>query len=145
MFLFNHERTITTADLTKEIRTDRIKSTKMSKIQYSKIGDGAFIDWLDVHLNEVEIGNIAGWINSVSEADMTKLEHMPARTSISAGIVFNLRGRKEIRIQYDLERIYITRTDIKDRSVLYSIHQEELKAFFDNQLKGFYFGKDRVN
>ncbi|MNE43529.1 hypothetical protein D3C80_1377080 [compost metagenome] len=45
---------------------------------------------------------------------------------------------------YDLEKIYITRTDIKYKPVVYSINQRELKQFFDTQLKGFYFGEDKV-
>lgn len=91
LFLLHHERTVTEADLTKEIRTDLIRSTEMLKAQYSKKGNGAYIDWLDVPLSEEETGNIAAWINSASEADLMKLEHIPAQTSISAGIVFNLR------------------------------------------------------
>ncbi|MNI75322.1 hypothetical protein D3C73_1314620 [compost metagenome] len=128
----------------KEIQIQQISSTKMSKAVYTKKGTGAFINWVDINLGPDDIKNIANWINSVPESEIVELNQIPTNTSISAGIVFRFKYNKEIRIQYDLEKIYITRTDIKYKPVVYSINQRELKQFFDTQLKGFYFGEDKV-
>lgn len=130
--------------LNKKIQVKLISSTEMSKAVYTREGFGAFINWIDINLSQEEINNIATWINSVYESDITELDNIPSNKSISAGIVFRLKGNKEIRIQYDFEKIYITRTDIKNKQVIYSINQEELKNFFDKHLKGFYFGEDKV-
>lgn len=130
--------------LNKEILVHQISSTDMSKAQYTRKGSGAFIDWIRVNLNQNEINNVVNWINSVSDSDIIELKQIPSNTSISAGIVFRLKNRKEIRIQYDLEKIYITRTDIRTGQVVYTINQDDLKSFFDKQLKGFYFGEDKV-
>lgn len=116
----------------------------MSKAVYTKEGSGAFINWVDIKLRQDEVENIANWINSVPEPEIIELNQIPSNKSISAGIVFRLKTNKEIRIQYDLEKIYITRTDLKKSHVVYSINKEELKNFFDTQLKGFYFGEDKV-
>lgn len=133
------------SNLNKEIQVKQISSTEMSKARYTRKGSGAYIDWIDVELNQDEINNIVNWINSVPESDRVALNQIPANTSISAGIVFKLKTGKEIRIQYDLEKIYITRTDIWTRQMIYTIDQENLRDFFDQQLKGFYFGEDKVN
>lgn len=130
--------------LNKEIQVKQISSTEMSKAQYIRKGSGAFIDWIRVELNQNEINNIVNWINSVPDSDIIELIQIPSNTSISTGIVFRLKTRKEIRIQFDLEKIYITRTDIRTGQVIYTINQEDLKNFFDKQLKGFYFGEDKV-
>jgi hypothetical protein len=130
--------------LNKEIQVKQISSTEMSKALYTRNESGAFIDWIEVKLNQDDINNIVNWINSVPDSDIIELKQIPSNTSISTGIVFRLKNRKEIRIQYDLERIYITRTDIKTGQVIYTITQENLRDFFDKQLKGFYFGEDKV-
>jgi hypothetical protein len=131
--------------LNKEIQVKKISSTEMSKVQYTSNGlGGAYIDWIKVELNQNEINNIVNWINSASDSDITELNQIPSNTSISAGIVFRLKTSKEIRIQYDLENIYITRTDIRSGRVINIINQENLRNFFDDQLKGFYFGEDKV-
>lgn len=131
-------------NVTREIQIKQIASTEMSKAVYTKEGTGAFINWVDIKLRQDEVENIANWINSVPDSEIIELNQIPSNTSISAGIVFRLKSNKEIRIQYDLEKIYITRTDLKKSQVVYSINQGELKKFFDTQLKGFYFGEDKV-
>lgn len=131
-------------NVTKEIQIKQIASTEMSKAVYTKEESGAFINWVDIKLRQDEVENIANWINSVPESEIIELNQIPSNKSINAGIVFKLKTNKEIRIQYDLEKIYITRTDLKKSQVVYSINQEELKKFFDTQLKGFYFGEDKV-
>ncbi|MDT8976616.1 hypothetical protein RQP50_10215 [Paenibacillus sp. chi10] len=131
-------------NVTKEIQIKQIASTEMSKAVYTKEGSGAFINWVDIKLGQDEVENIANWINSVPESEIIELNQIPSNKSINAGIVFKLKINKEIRIQYDLEKIYITRTDLKKSHVVYAINQEELKNFFDTQLKGFYFGEDKV-
>lgn len=83
----------------------------MSKAVYTKEGTGAFINWVDIKLKQDEVENIASWINSVPESEIIELNQIPS--NISAGIVFRLKTDKEIRIQYDLEKIYITRTNLK--------------------------------
>lgn len=128
----------------KDIQIKQILSTEMSKAVYTKEGTGAFVNWVDIKLRQDEVENIANWINSVPESEIIELNQIPSNKSISAGIVFRLKNNKEIRIQYDLEKIYITRTDIKNSPVVYSINQGELMNFFDTQLKGFYFGEDKV-
>lgn len=128
----------------KDIQIKQISSTEMSKAVYTKEGTGAFVNWVDIKLRQDEVENIANWINSVPESEIIELNQIPSNKSISAGIVFRLKNNKEIRIQYDLEKIYITRTDIKNSQVVYSINQGELMNFFDTQLKGFYFGEDKV-
>lgn len=133
------------SNLNKEIQVKLISSTEMSKARYTRKGSGAYIDWIDVELNQDEINNIVNWINSVPDSDRIALKQIPSNTSISAGIVFKLKAGKEIRIQYDLEKIYITKTDIWTRQMIYTIDQENLRDFFDQQLKGFYFGEDKVN
>ena len=131
-------------NLNTKIQVKLISSTEMSKAVYTRQGNGTFINWVDINLSQEEIENIVTWINSVSGSEITELDHIPPNLSISAGIVFRLKTNKEIRIQYDLEKIYITRTDIKNKQVIYSINQEELKNFFDKHLKGFHFGEDKV-
>jgi len=131
--------------LSKEIQIKQIVSTEMSKVKYTREGQMASINWIDVDLSQKDIHNIVNWINSVPDSDIIEIDQVPANTSISAGIVFRLKAKKEIRIQYDLEKIYITRTDIRTGQVLYTINQEDLRDFFDKQLKGFYFGEDKVN
>ncbi|WP_289355094.1 hypothetical protein [Paenibacillus sp. S-12] len=131
-------------NVTSEIQIKQIASTEMSKAVYTKEGTGAFINWVDIKLRQDEVENIANWINSVPDSEIIELNQIPSNTSISSGIVFRLKTNKEIRIQYDLEKIYITRTDLKKSQVVYSINQGELKNFFDTQLKGFYFGEDKV-
>lgn len=131
-------------NVTREIQIKQIASTEMSKAVYTKEGTGAFINWVDIKLRQDEVENIANWINSVPDSEIIELNQIPSNTSISAGVVFRLKSNKEIRIQYDLEKIYITRTDLKKSQVVYSINQGELKKFFDTQLKGFYFGEDKV-
>lgn len=133
------------SNLNKEIQVKQISSTEMSKARYTRKGSGAYIDWIDVELNQDEINNIVNWINSVPDSDRIALNQIPSNTSISAGIVFRLKTGREIRIQYDLEKIYITRTDIWTGQMIYTIDQENLRDFFDQQLKGFYFGEDKVN
>lgn len=132
------------SSLNKKIQVTHISSTEMSKAVYTSVRGGAYISWEDINLSQDEINNITTWINSVSESEITELNQIPSNISISAGIVFRLKNNKEIRIQYDLEKIYITRTDIQNSRVIYSINQEKLKDFFDKQLKGFYFGEDKV-
>ncbi|WMT39685.1 hypothetical protein RE628_20105 [Paenibacillus sp. D2_2] len=144
-FLGDMNNLMSKTKLNKEIQAKKISSAEMSKVQYTSNGSGgAYIDWIKVELNQNEINNIVDWINSASASDITELNQIPSNTSISAGIVFRLNTRKEIRIQYDLENIYITRTDIRFGRVIYIINQENLKDFFDKQLKGFYFGEDKV-
>lgn len=130
-------------NVTKEIQIKHIASTEMSKAVYTKEGTGAFINWVDIKLRQDEVENIANWINSVPESEIIELNQIPSNRSINAGIVFKLKTNKEIRIQYDLEKIYITRTDLKKSQVVYSINQEELKKFFDTQLKGFNLEKTK--
>ncbi|MFD3258107.1 hypothetical protein ACE3MQ_05795 [Paenibacillus lentus] len=128
----------------KDIQIKQILSSEMSKAVYTKEGTGAIVNWVDIKLRQDEVENIANWINSVPESEIIELNQIPSNKSISAGIVFRLKNNKEIRIQYDLEKIYITRTDQKNSQVVYSINQGELMNFFDTQLKGFYFGEDKV-
>ncbi|QOS78507.1 hypothetical protein JNUCC31_27995 [Paenibacillus sp. JNUCC31] len=44
--------------------------------------------------------------------DSSIIELQETPSNISAGIAFRLHSRKDITIQYDLEKIYITRTDL---------------------------------
>ena len=92
------------SNLNKEIQVKQISSTEMSKARYTRKGSGAYIDWIDVELNQDEIINIVNWINSVPESDRVALKQIPPNTSIRAGIVFKLKPGREIRIQYDLEK-----------------------------------------
>lgn len=110
-------------NVTREIQIKQIASTEMSKAVYTKEGTGAFINWVDIKLRKDEVENIANWINSVPDSEIIELNRIPSNTSISSGIVFRLKTNKEIRIQYDLEKIYITRTDLKKSQVVYSIKE----------------------
>lgn len=143
-FLGDMNSFMSKSKLNKEIQVKQISSTEMCKAQYTRKGPAAYIDWIRVELDQNEINNIVNWVNSVPDSDIIELKQIPSNTSISAGIVFRLKTRKEIRIQYDLEKIYITRTNIRTGQVIYTIKQEGLKNFFDKQLKGFYFGEDKV-
>lgn len=127
--------------LNKEISIDQIKSTQMTKAVYSHKTPN--ITFVDIKLTDEQINQIVGWINSVPESSIIELHQTPS--NISAGIAFRLHSRRDITIQYDLEKIYITRTDIKNKQVKYSIVQNDLKSFFNEQLKGFYYGKDKLN
>lgn len=128
--------------INKEISVDQLDDTRMSKAVYS-YEPTPNITFVDIELTDEQINNIIGWINAVPKSSIVELNQIPS--NISAGIVFGLHSRKEIRVQYDLEKIYVTRTDVKNKQVKYAIVQDDLKAFFDEQLKGFYFGKDKVN
>lgn len=121
-----------------------ISSTEMLKVTYTKKGNGVFINWIDVELSQTEIERIVSWINSVPESEMRKVNQIPPNSSISAGISFKLKMNTELLIQYDLEKIYVTTTDFFNRQAIFSIHQGDLEGFFDAQLKGFYFGEDKV-
>ncbi|OZB96185.1 hypothetical protein CJP46_09750 [Paenibacillus sp. XY044] len=125
----------------RSISVNEIVSTEMSKVVYSR-DTTPNINFVDIKLTNAQIRSIAEWINSVPDSSVIKMNQIPP--NISAGIVFRLKANKEVRIQYDLEKIFITRTDVKNAQ-MYSIEQEELKNFFDQQLKGFYFGNDSVN
>lgn len=114
----------------------------MSRAVYSKNDLGSQINFEDIKLSQEQIENIISWLNNTPESAITIMEETPS--NISAGIVIKLKSSKEIRIHYDLEKIYITRTDINMRMVKYSIEQEQLKGFLDVMLKGFYFGKDNL-
>ncbi|GIP32994.1 hypothetical protein [Paenibacillus sp. J2TS4] len=57
--------------------------------------------------------------------------------ALSAGIVFNLKSSAEVRIQYDKEDVYVTRTD-KTGQKKYIVESAVLKEFFDNKLKLFH-------
>jgi len=129
----------------KKILIKEISHVEMSKQVYSKAGGVSYITSEDIKLTEEEIENVVNWINSVSESEVMEMEQLPNNTSISAGIIIGLKFNKEIRIQYDLEKTYITRTDIKGKRILYSIDQKELKSFFNEKLKGFYYGEDTIN
>ncbi|WP_246021054.1 hypothetical protein [Paenibacillus lentus] len=130
--------------LNKKIQVKQVAKTEMFKALYIRNESGVFVDWIKVELSEVDINNIVNWINSVPDSDVIELNQMQSNTNISTGIVFRLKDRNEIRIQYDLERIYITRTDVRTDQVIYTITQKNLKEFLDKQLKGFYFGEDKV-
>ncbi|MCR8656701.1 hypothetical protein [Paenibacillus endoradicis] len=143
MFDLNNEYTVKHI-LDKEIQLKQISKTEMSKRVYSKTGGIGYVSTEEIILNEEEIKNIIYWINPVSESEVTELKQIPNNTSISAGIIIGLEANKEIRIQYDLEKIYITRTDIKGKGILYTIDKKELKSFFNEKLKGFYFGEDNI-
>ncbi|MGC5771618.1 hypothetical protein [Paenibacillus pabuli] len=127
--------------LNKEISIHQIKSTQMTKAVYS-YETIPNITFVDIKLTDEQINKIVGWINSVAGSSIIELHQTPS--NISAGIAFRLHSRRDITIQYDLEQIYITRTDLKNKETKYSIVQEDLKSFFDEQLKGFYYGKDKV-
>jgi len=141
MFQYDGNSLVNNLNLNKEINVNQISSTQMSKAVYSHV-TSPNIKFIDVELTEKQIKDITEWINSVPSSSIRKLNHTPS--NISAGIVFRLKWNKEIRIQYDLDNIFITRTDITRNQVMYSIIQEQLKNFFDEQLKGFYFGQDNL-
>ena len=143
LFVFNNEYTVNHIS-EKEIKIKQITYTEMSKKVYSRTGGIGYISTEDIILTEEEIENIIYWIQSVSESEVTEMKQIPINTSISSGIIIGLKKNKEIRIQYDLENIYITRTDIKGKRILYSIDQKEFKRFFNEKLRGFYFGEDTV-
>jgi hypothetical protein len=128
----------------KKIQTNQILNIEMEKKVYTTAAGMGYISSENIMLADEEIDNIVSWVNSVSESDILVMNQMPKNTSISTGIVLKLKFNKEIRIQYDLETIYITRTDIKGKRILYSIEQNDLKSFFDEKLQGFYFGEDTV-
>ncbi|WP_235680326.1 hypothetical protein [Paenibacillus albicereus] len=124
------------------IKTDQISNTQMSLAVYRNYGFGAEINFEDINLKQEQIEKIISWINNTPESEITTLNETPS--NISAGIVLKLKSRKEIRIQYDLKKIYITRSDIKKSLVKYSIEQKNLNDFFNENLKGHYFGSDNV-
>lgn len=144
IFLIEMNNFMSESKLNKKIQVKQVAKTEMFKALYIRNESGVFVDWIKVELSEVDINNIVNWINSVPDSDVIELNQMQSNTSISTGIVFRLKDRNEIRIQYDLERIYITRTDVRTDQVIYTITQKNLKEFLDKQLKGFYFGEDKV-
>lgn len=143
-FLFVGLNNVTGKSGLRHLHIKQISSTEMLKVEYKQKGDGAFINWIDVELSQDDIRRIVSWINSVPESEMMKVNRIPPNSSISAGISFKLKMNTELLIQYDLETIYVTTTDFINRQAIYSIHQGDLKGFFDAQLKGFYFGEDKV-
>ncbi|AZK49129.1 hypothetical protein EIM92_18675 [Paenibacillus lentus] len=144
IFLIEMNNFMSESKLNKKIQVKQVAKTEMFKALYIRNESGVFVDWIKVELSEVDINNIVNWINSVPDSDVIELNQMQSNTNISTGIVFRLKDRNEIRIQYDLERIYITRTDVRTDQVIYTITQKNLKEFLDKQLKGFYFGEDKV-
>ncbi len=128
-------------NINKEIMISDISNVQMSKVVYSR-DTIPNIQFIDIELTEEQVENIVEWINTVPQSAINELNQIPS--NISAGIVFQLKRNKEIRIQYDLEDIFISRTDVGRSQLKYSIIQDQLKLFFDEQLKGFYFGKDKV-
>lgn len=142
LFQKDWNNVISDKSLNKEISVEDISSTQMSKAVYTRNGNGATVNFEDVELNQDDVNNIMSWINSTPDSEIIELNRIPS--NISAGILIRLKSRKEIRIQYDLEKIFITRTDVKKKQVMYSINQGNLKNFFDKKLRGFYFGEDKV-
>lgn len=114
----------------KKISFDQISDTRMEKVvyDYETIPNIRFVD---IPLSDDQIRKIVEWINSVPDSDVMKWSHVPS--SISAGIVFRLKFNREIRIQYDLKNVYITRTDSWRKQTKYTIRQDDLKRFFDEQ------------
>lgn len=89
----------TTSIVNQKIKADQISSIEMSKAVYSKNGLGAQIKFEDIKLNQEQIEIITSWINNTPESAITVMDETPS--NISAGIVFKLKSRKEIRIQYN--------------------------------------------
>ncbi|MCQ4088403.1 hypothetical protein [Saccharibacillus sp. JS10] len=98
----------------------------------NSLWDQAQIYFIDVELQQEQIEAIVNWMNSTPAHAITIRDHTPS--DIVAGIVFRLSSNKEVRIQYDSENIYVTRTDLKSEGVRYSIEQHQIKDFFDQQL-----------
>lgn len=132
LFQKDWNNVISDKSLNKEISVEDISSIHMSKAVYTRTGNGATVNFEDVELNQDDVINITSWINSTPESEIIELNRIPS--NISAGILIRLKSRKEIRIQYDLENIFITRTDVKKKQVMYSINQGNLKNFFDKKL-----------
>ncbi|MFC4777350.1 hypothetical protein ACFO9Q_11200 [Paenibacillus sp. GCM10023252] len=129
-------------NINKPIQIREISTTKMQKAVYTSDGDGARIKFEDIDLTHDEILRIVQWINLSPKADISKLVAVPA--NISMGIVIRMKSKREVRIQYNLESIFITKIDAIKGQVQYSIKQPKLKEYFDQHLKGFYFGQDMV-
>lgn len=129
--------------MNRPVDIENISGTEMERAVYSYLpAGGAHVRFEDIHLNPDQINEITGWLNTAPESAITMLDNMPS--DISAGIVFKVKSNKEVRIQYNRDKVYVTRTDVNRQMLRYSIEQAELKNFFDEQLKGSYFGEDTV-
>ncbi|WP_051507149.1 hypothetical protein [Saccharibacillus sacchari] len=128
--------------MNRPVDVEKISSTEMGRYVYSNQNGAGFVQFEDIPLDTQQIDNIATWINEAPESAITMLDTMPS--DISAGIVFKVKSNKEVRIQYNRDKVYVTRTDVNRQMLRYSIEQAELKNFFDEQLKGSYFGEDAV-
>ncbi|MEJ8302724.1 hypothetical protein [Saccharibacillus sacchari] len=142
IFLFNPNSDPVASIVKSQVSTKQITNTEMGRSVYSQKNGIAFIEFEDIPLDQQQINNIIGWINDAPESAITLMDDIPS--NISAGIVFTVKPNKEVRIQYDLDQVYVTRTDVNRDGLRYSIEQEELKNFFDEKLQGFYFGADTV-
>lgn len=128
-------------DLNKAISINQITSTEMSKAVYANEGKGVQISFENVELSHEDVSQIVDWINATPESAKTRLKEDRFAPSIRVGVILKFKWNNEIRIQYDCEKIYITRTGVAGRELKYSMDQHELKNFLDEHLKGTYFGK----
>ncbi|RJE90265.1 hypothetical protein D3P07_08650 [Paenibacillus sp. 1011MAR3C5] len=125
------------------ISADQIQGVQMSKAVYTDKDAGASVHFERLELGEEEVGKLVEWINSVPDSDITEVQSFTG--SIKAAITLTITPAKTIRIQYVKDHIYIERTDTRYYPVKYMIKHSELKDFFDDYLKGFYFGKYSVD
>jgi len=139
---FNQHADPLSSIMNRPIDVEKISSTEMGRYVYSNQNGAGFVEFEYIPLDTQQIDNIATWINEAPESAITMLDNMPS--NISAGIVFKVKSNKEVRIQYNRDKVYVTRTDVNRQMLRYSIEQAELQNFFDEQLKGSYLGEDPV-
>ncbi len=142
IFQFNQNTDPVGAIMNRPVDVEKISSSEMGRSVYSHKNGAGFIEFEDIPLDQQQIKHITSWINEAPESAITMIDGVPS--NISAGIVLKVKSNREVRIQYDLDKIYVTRTDMNRDGLRYSIEQAELKNFFDEKLEGFYFGEDTV-
>lgn len=69
VYFLTHALNSFPSKLFKEIQLKQIVSTEMSKVKYTREGQMASINWIDVDLSQNDIHNIVNWINSVPDSD----------------------------------------------------------------------------
>jgi molybdopterin-biosynthesis enzyme MoeA-like protein len=116
-------------ELHKTISADEIVKVSMGKWVYGDVG----VEHVEVELSPEDMNNVRTWFNSVPDDRIQEVGYV--NPNLAAGIVFELKSNAEVRIQYDNNDVYVTRTEPKlDSQVMYVVDYAELKSFFDEKL-----------
>ncbi|NGZ76948.1 hypothetical protein [Saccharibacillus alkalitolerans] len=124
------------------LSADDVAASKMSKAVYHKesLGgsDAVRIEFVDVDLTKEQSDELLSRIGKQKFSVRSHMENIPG--SVRAAVMFELPFNRELRIQYNGDQVYLTRTNAWGRVDRTAIEQDDLRRFFDEQLAGAFYG-----